>query len=123
MKPLATTRQMFTWLCICPIENLSLKKQFCCICFTLMIISALCSLMIASVAYAIKFISIDIENALYTVGQIFCWFPVLYSFITALTKRLDINMLYTKLDEIYAARKYYFRNILTIFYKFEINKL
>lgn len=102
MKPLVTNQRVLTWLCVYPGEKTTSKiKQLAYIIFSLIVFSGILSSLIASVAYFMKFVSIDLEVALYAVSQIAAAASVLYAIVMTYFSRHGIASIFHKLSEIY----------------------
>lgn len=102
MKVLATTQQVLTLLCICPIDDSTKKwKKLFYIVFSITVLSILLTQIVASTVFMIKYLSVDLERTLYAVYQIFGWLPIFYSFIIALFLRREISALFIGLSGIY----------------------
>lgn len=115
MKPLATTRTMFTLLCIYPVEKPANRwKKMAFICFSAFVFSVILSLLFASALYVIKYLKIDLTQSLYSLQQIIAWLPIFYMYIIALIKRKKITTIFTELTEIYIKCKYFLNEIYLI---------
>lgn len=102
IKPLATIRQVFTWLCVCSadkIRNKKMKNSY--IILTTIILIALLCVISASIAFFMKNVSNDLESSLYCLGQIMPYTSVLYLLIGGLFLRHKIDDLFDQLTEIY----------------------
>lgn len=106
IKPLATNQRVLTWLCVYPAEKTTCKfKQMAYIFFSFVVFSGILSSLIASVAYFMKFVSIDLEVALYAVSQIAAAASVLYAIAMTYLSRRGITAIFQKLNEIYDQSK------------------
>lgn len=102
MKPLATTQQVLTWLCICPVDKIANKwKRLSSIGFSLTIYAVILTHVTASATFALKNYSIDLEKSLYATYQFLAWSPILYIFIVAYFTRHKITGLFSGLSEFY----------------------
>lgn len=107
LETMAVSKQVFTWLCIYPIKNVSQWKQFFHICFTLCVILSNVHGLYSSAIYIFQFISINLPDALYAFAQLFGIFHTLYSFFIALIKKRKMTLIFTKLDEMYRKCKFF----------------
>lgn len=106
MKPLATNRQVLTWLCICPSDQntSALKKTF----FTILALVSFAlvfSFLVSSIVFFLKNVSIDLENGLYALVQIACSFDSVYMFAVVFISRKKINRFLQTLVTIYEESK------------------
>ncbi|XP_055307926.1 odorant receptor 85c-like [Sitodiplosis mosellana] len=102
MVPLATSRLMLTWHCVCPAgdsTNEWLKLAH--VPFISLILIAQWSAVASSFAFFMKFISTDLETALYAVFQMAAFSPAVYSIFVTLLLRRDINDLLDQLSQFY----------------------
>lgn len=107
MTPLKTNQRVMIWLCMCQSAEINsdtktilLRYAFTLIVFTFMLVS-----LIVSLAYFVKFISINFEECLYALFQVAANFSMLNVMIVALSYRRRITDIFTKLSEIYVASK------------------
>lgn len=103
MKPLATNRQMLTWLCLLPAEStvtIRKKNQY------IATISITFGLLVSCVlTYFLKFGSMDLKEALYAVCEMSACFNVILMTVAALYKRHRMTSFFEGLDIIYDQRK------------------
>lgn len=102
MKPIKTNQQVLTWLCVCQAdETISKRKRMAHIFFASFIFSANFILIPISVAYFLRFVSVDLEQALYALFQLSGMLGMTYMMIAAFILRHEINDLFGKLADIY----------------------
>lgn len=106
MKPLPTNQQMLTWFFLLHNKNSSIWMKMGYIGFSLINFGLLLCHVIASVVFASKFVSIDLERSLYAIYQFFCWTPIIYMFLVALHSRHKITAFIDELSKIYNASMY-----------------
>lgn len=105
MKPLETTKQVFTWLCIYCADYNSISERITCILFTFSVFTFNACISIASVVFIVKNISIDLENSLTAVFQIAVFSGLLYVMTAAVLLRYRITALFGGLQTIYDQSK------------------
>lgn len=106
MKPLAASQQMLTWFCVLPVSKSTIWwRQLLYIIFTGAIFIGHCCSIVSSVAYFIKFISTDLEEALYALFQIVSSASMAYVMIVTPFLRHNIRTLFENLHEIYMESK------------------
>lgn len=126
MQPLPTVTRFLTWLCVYPLDDTSNNgAKLACIGFSSFIFGIIFCQLPASVAFAIKFQSIDLELFLYAIYQVIAWSPMVYMFIIALSFRHKITAIIIGLSKIYDKGAYnlhasFQRNWKNIFNKMEI---
>lgn len=104
MNPLKTSQRVLAWLCICPFDE-SANKRTKIIIFALSIFAAnLCSVA-ASVAFFFTFVSINLEESLYSILQIAAYFYVTYAMIMTFISRRKFNTIFEKLSKIFDTSK------------------
>lgn len=119
MKPLKFHQQMMKWMFICADNEIAgkYKKSL----FAIIGVTIFLSQIIAvtgSLAYFIKFLSIDIELALYTTFQITTCGSAAYVFALAFFSRYKIKAVFNNLTEIFDECKYSIvENVLIQFIK------
>lgn len=107
MKCLSTHERVLTWLCVLPInENANRFKNSARILFTSLLIAALLCVMASSVAFFVKFVSIDLQKCLYTIFQFSGPLSVFYSFVFLRFPRKKVKAIFKQLADIYDACKY-----------------
>lgn len=108
MNPLSLNRKWLTWLCVYPIENdASRKKKIACVAFALTVILVLTLALIASVVFFLRFVSNDLEGALYALSFIIGFSACLYIVLIAFIKRQKIVLVFSDLAQIYDSSKYH----------------
>lgn len=104
MEPLATSRRVMTWLCMYPadVNTSKMTRILYAVCTftsgTLIFLS-----FVASVAFIVRYLSVDLEGCLYAVFQVASQIAVLNAMIVAVFNQNRIAMIFTKLSHIYAA--------------------
>lgn len=102
MIPLATNRQVMTWLCMHPADaSDSKRKRMYYILFTTAVCASGLSALVSSVVFITQFISVDFAACLYAVYQVAAESAIFNAIIVAFIKRHQIVDLFTKLTEIY----------------------
>lgn len=107
MTPLKTTKRVLTWLCVYPTDKLTSKWKkmgffmFSLICFVLNLNG-----LAASAAYFLKYVSDDLESALYALFQTDSLTAIAYTHILLLLSRREIIAIFENLFKIYDARNY-----------------
>lgn len=106
MQALATTQRLLTWLFICPFsKTTSTPKKIVYFLFTAIVcVANLCNFA-ANLAFTWKFISIDLEGALFSFMGGCCGISNVYIMIIAFKLRHKINNIFKKLNLIYRNRK------------------
>lgn len=101
MRPLKLNQQLMTWIFInSSSETTSLLKRVVYIFLGCAVFASQLAAFAASVAFLIKFLSIDIERSLYTSFQILTSAPAAYMFVVACVSRHKINALFGSLTTI-----------------------
>lgn len=102
MQPLPTVTRILTWLCVYPLDDTATRgTKLACIGFSSFVFGMILCQIPASVAFAVKFLAIDLELFLYAVYQVIAWLPLVYMFIVAITFRHKITALIVSLTQIY----------------------
>lgn len=98
LKPLPTTQRVLSWICVeTDDESINSSK----ILFSFLIFTANLFGLISSVAFFLKFVSINLEQSLYTMFQISGTISTFYvSFIVFFSRR-KISKLFQSLSKIY----------------------
>lgn len=106
ITPLPTTRCILTWLAVYPSDKSDKKwKKFASIIICLVIFIANVCGLIASIAFFMKFISIDLEGSIYASYQITGILPLLLAMLISFVLRSNIIDIFEKLTKIYNDRK------------------
>lgn len=102
IKPFKTNRLILTWLSMYPADETARKwKKIAHIITTLIILIITFCMISSSVAFFVRFVSVDLEEALYSLGQIIGYSMVLYMFIVGIFLRHKINAIILRLTDIY----------------------
>lgn len=107
MRPLATTQLMMTWHSMCPADELTTPRQKVeHIAYTLavLIVNVMC--FVTSLAYCVKFFSIDFGGAAFSLMNAIGELGVIYFWVIAIRKRQQIGDIFTSLSAIYKGRKF-----------------
>lgn len=102
--PLKTTRKVLTWICVHPVDEAvsnRTKMGYAFFSITLFIINM--NGLVASAAYLLKFISTDLESALYSAFQVDTLTATAYSNIVVLVSRSKFVAIFDELDNIFGA--------------------
>lgn len=107
MRVLALNRKIFILLWIIPNQNESESplKRLANILFSFIILTLVSSVTLSSIAYTIKFASIDLENTLYAVFQISAYSGQFYMMVVSFRIWPKLAKLFPKLQEIYDERE------------------
>lgn len=106
MVPLAIHKRVWTWLCVYPIDESTSKwKKLVYIIFTLVILAANLSIIPASVAFAMKFVSTDLEGSLHALFQITACTGIIFAMFSGFILRHKISTIFEQLTEIYNRSK------------------
>lgn len=106
MKPLATAQSMLKWFCVWQFaEPTSKWMKVANIIFTFSILLANVIGLLASVAFFLKFVSIDLETSLYGFFSVFGFAEAVYCVLFIIFSRHQIADVITKLAKIYEASK------------------
>lgn len=106
MKPLVTCRQMLTWFCAYPVDpSTSLLRKSSYIITTVFVFMANVCSVASSVAFALKFMQIDLKESLYSVFQIAGSSSTTCAMIIAFSFRFNIAALFENLSNIYNKSK------------------
>lgn len=102
MKPLATTRQVLTWLCIFqPDNSVGNMKKLLYTVFSLGLFGFLVCQVISSACFFLRFVTVDMETSLYAIYPICSWTSASYVFVVAYISRHKISSLFTELTAIF----------------------
>lgn len=116
MQPLATTLQMMMWLCMCPVDDTTTRRQhFAYVAHTLAILIICLIGITTGLAYCITFISIDFDGAVFGFMAAIAEFGIIYALIAAIKMRHEIEHIFTGLSSIYKSSKFQFYGHLNIF--------
>lgn len=111
IKPLKTTQQVLTWLCIFPPQQNTRKLQKLMYkVFSLTVFMVLSFQVCASLAYVWKFIAIDFETSMDAAHPIMGWIPLINSFVVMSLLKQRIIEIFTTLSNIYDKRKFFIKN-------------
>lgn len=107
MKPLATTHQMMTWLGMCTAdESSTLMQKLGYIAHTSAILITSSISFIASLAYCLKFSSIDFDGSVFGLMAAIAEFGLLYVLTSAIGMRHQIDNVFVSLSTIYKICKF-----------------
>lgn len=107
IEPLATNQRVMTWLCMRPADESTSKQS---IAMHIAFIITVCTFefccLMSSGVFFVKFVRTEFEASLYGFFQVAGHTPTFVAIIVALAYRQRIAAIFTKLSEIYTARKY-----------------
>lgn len=107
MVPLETNHLVLTWLCVFPPdESTSRLKRMAYTTFSLAIFGINAGSFFGSLAYFLKFMSVDLEQSLFAVVQMLGEVNMAYISIITYLLRHRITATYESLAKIYKAREY-----------------
>lgn len=102
MKPLATSQRVLTWLCLLPPDNnISEWTKRSYMAFALAIIVGALVLLVSSIMYVVKFISIDFQDTSIAISAGFGAVAMVNSIIVAIYLRHKIPPMFEQLSRIY----------------------
>lgn len=101
MKPLPTTRRVFSWFCVYHDEASTKWQKLAHISFTSIVFVFLITASISSIGYISKNISISLEDSLYAVPQISAVVIIKYSLIAMYSSRDEFHGIFYNLSDIY----------------------
>lgn len=106
VAPLPSTRCILTWLAVYPTDKSvgKWKKFASIVIFAVILMINVCGL-VASIAFAVKFISTDLEGSIYASYQITGILPLPLAMFTSFVLRSNIFAIFDKLTNIYDKRK------------------
>lgn len=102
MKPIERIREIFTWLCLKSFdETITFGwKALYTLCGSTVFLSNVYAL-ITSVGFFLKFLSVDVEECLFTLFQIFGYLGVIYATVAIFLQRDKITKIFQTLTDIY----------------------
>lgn len=104
MKPLRTNQRVLIWLYAYPTERTDEQHDNCShIAFTSLVFTVYIGFLIASIAYFIKFSTIDLNETLYATIQITAALPMMKALVIMILKRRKFRDLFESLSRIYDA--------------------
>lgn len=99
MIPVKMHQQVWTWIGVCPVDGNSSKwKKFATILFTLAVLAAHLSLIMASIMFIMQ---ADYEGTLHAISLITMIVATAYVLVIALIKRHKVVVIFEKLSEIH----------------------
>lgn len=104
MKPLSTPQKIFILFCVWPADEVGWKKVACGI-FTVANILANLVGLLASAAFFLKYVSIDLEVSLYGLFTVFGFAIAMYAALVVFVYRHKICNIFEKLSKIYDESK------------------
>lgn len=106
MEPLKTSRRLLAWLYVVPVEKSSSNwKKWACLIVGVGAYVATMSFLASSMAFFMKFVSIDLEQSLYALFQIGGFSNSAYVITFAYFSHRKIVAIFDNLSAIYNARK------------------
>lgn len=107
VQPLATTKLMMTWLSMCPAEeSATIRQKRLYIAYTSAILIVNVIAFSASLAYCIKFFSVDFDSAMFACMVVIGSFGFIYFIIAAIRMHHQIDDTFESLSTIYENRKF-----------------
>lgn len=107
MKPLYTNKQALIWLCaFSSDETPNGKSTFAHISFTMFVMGTYVCFLGASIAYFIKYATIDLNETLYVLIQILAALPMMKALVIMIFLRDKFTALFESLTAIYDACKW-----------------
>lgn len=99
-----TSQKMLTWICVYPADETvsKFKRATYAFAYAFILISNLCVLA-SSVAFFLKYVSVDLEQSLYAVFQITAYGSMTYLIIVSFLLRSKIPLVFDDLAKIYEA--------------------
>lgn len=107
MKPLLSIQRSMIWACFCrenENEDKWRKRAYILFSCTSIVFSAFA--FGVSVAFLVKYLSIDLEESLYAVFQIFAAILMIYTFIVGFFSKNQINVIFKSLAELHSECKF-----------------
>ena len=110
MIPLETNRRILTWFCVYQRENVQMEERERLMhrAFALFIFAMNSIGFIVSVAYFVKFVTIDFEEALFALLQLCGEGNMMYINVITFMLRRKITDIFNAISAIYAECKYHF---------------
>lgn len=106
MTPLKIERQVLMWFCICPPPSgTGQLRKFIYATFSLTVVIAIASLVIASAVYFRKYMAIDFEEAFDGLHPVFGWTPLVFIYVVMHLLKHRIVEVFDALSTIYDKRK------------------
>lgn len=106
MKPLNTNKQALIWLCAYSSDEPADKQStFAHIIFTIFVIGTYVCFLSASIAYFLKYATIDLNETLYVLIQILAALPMMKALVIMIFLRDKFTTLFESLAAIYEACK------------------
>lgn len=107
MQPLASTRQMMTWLSMCPAdETTTLRQRTGYIAYTLAIAFVIVTGFVTSLVYCFEYGSIDFDGAAFAFQIAIGEFGLIYFMIDAIQMRQQVGNIFASLSTIYKSSKF-----------------
>lgn len=107
MQPLASTRQMMTWLSMCPAdESATLRQRTGYIAYTLFVSFMIVTGFVTSVIYCFEFVSVDFDGAAFAFQIAIGEFGLIYFLIDAIEMRQQVGHIFTSLSTIYKSSEF-----------------
>lgn len=117
MEPLVSVKELFTWLCIRPVDGtISEWKKTARVPIAIANLAVMVSHFTASLVFFIRFVTTDLPGSLFAFMCCCGDFSIVYILITAFILRHRVNEIFEKLSAIYSACKYHFEFIRGVNY-------
>lgn len=107
MIPLKTNRHVLTWLCVFPPEEgTTKKKRIAHVVFSLTIFGINAGSFFVSLAYFMKYMSIDLEQSIFAIVQMLGEVNMTYISVITFILRDEVSATYKSLSKIYKEREF-----------------
>lgn len=106
MRPLVTNRRVLTWLCVCSAdEYTTIKPKMLYVSITIIVFVAILSAFAGTLAFVLKFFSVDLEASLLGFLPNVAYASGVYGMIVSFIIRKKINAIFDELMLIYNKSK------------------
>lgn len=123
MKPLAKYQRVLTWLCLLPAEEGTGRRQkVVYFLFSVNMFATIFVCALSNILYFLKFVSNDLESALFPLYIFIGCFGLIYMLISAILFRPQMSVLFEKLLKIYDASKYLLKLYETNLFRVTLNE-
>lgn len=106
MTPLKLHQRVWTICVHSDQENMTTMKRLGCILFTIFLFLSSLSLEIASIAFVIEFVSIDMENSLHSIFHLTAFASANYALVNGLFLRKKMTAIFKELVKIHNKSMY-----------------
>lgn len=105
MKPLEASYHVFTWLCVCPTDSTNEFKKFKNYLITIIAFVIVISVLLASLAFILTYLTTDLENSLCAGNQVSGLVSALFTLIMAYTQRAKMLKCFEDFQQFYDSCK------------------